>query len=83
MPDVAAFEQKDDFFRDVRRVIRNSFDPFGDLDQMQRPRDVGRILDHVTGQFALDLFVEGINVLVARDDFAGPVRLFVHEGVQR
>ena len=66
-------------------LVAWSADPFQTLGhghQIQAAGDGGRILHHVAGQLAVELAVQGVHLLVARDDGAGLFGILVDKGIQ-
>src|SRR5688500_12433021 len=49
MADISSFINVNDFFSDVRGVVGNPFEAFGNHHQVQRACDRGRVFDHEAG----------------------------------
>lgn len=80
--DVARFVKVDDFFRDVGGVIADALEIVRDAHQAESTGDGGRTFNHETGQFAVELLVEGVDALVAGDNLARQFGACVDKRVQ-
>src|SRR5688572_1022285 len=83
MSDILCFVNINHLLGDIRRVIRNAFEAFGNDHQIQRARNRRRVLDHETGQLAMQLLVDAVDFLVARDNRARAIRRPLHKRIER
>jgi hypothetical protein len=83
VPDVLCFVEINDVFSHVRRVVGDAFDAFGGDDPVEAAADCAGIFHHVLHERGVNLLVERVHFLVARDDGAGGGGILVHERVER
>jgi hypothetical protein len=71
VPDVLRLAEINDFLGDVFRVVGDAFEAFGGHHPVQAAADGVGIFHHVLGEGGVDLLVERVHFLVARNDGAG------------
>src|SRR5499427_9461285 len=64
MANITGGNHEDHVFRDIGRVIANSFEVAGDQDQVQRRLDGMRIRQHVGEEFAKNLRLQRVQLVV-------------------
>ena len=83
MADVLGFAEVNDFLGDVLGVVGDAFEAFGGDDPMQAAPDGVWVFHHVLGEDSMNLLVERVHFLVARDDGACGDGIALHKGVER
>ncbi len=83
VPDVLRFAEINDVFGDVRRVVGDAFEAFGGDDPVEAAADRAGIFHHVLRERGVNLFVERVHFLVARDDGARGGGIAIHKRVER
>src|ERR1700748_2290423 len=82
MPDILAPYQKHDHFSDIRGMIPDPLEVLGDEDQLDRPGDRPRVLEHIREQLTEDLLVQIVHDTVVENDLLGKVGVGVDERIQ-
>src|SRR5215469_5635803 len=82
MADVAAGNEVNHVFGDVRGVIANAFKIFRDENQLKSREDDRRIFHHVGKQFAKELVAKTIDLIVALEHAAGEIDIRADQGIQ-
>ena len=83
VPDVLRVAEINDVFGHVRRVVGDAFDAFGGDDPVEAAADRVGIFHHVLHERGVNLLVERVHFLVARDDGACGGGVAVHKRVER
>src|SRR4030095_106029 len=82
MPDVLPPDQENHHFRNVGRMISNTFEVLGDKYYFQRPRDVLGVLHHISEELPKDLLVAIIDELVVTDHLFRQLHIRVHKCIE-
>jgi hypothetical protein len=83
VPDVLRVAEIHDILGHVRRVVGDAFDAFRGDDPVEAAADRGGIFHHVLHERGVNLLVERVHFLVARDDGARGGGIAVHKRVER
>ena len=71
VPDVLGFAEINHLLCDVFGMVSNAFETFGGDNPIQTTSNRFRVPGHVLRWYLVDIFVERVHFLVARDDGAG------------
>ena len=80
---VARLDDEDDVFGDVGGVVADALEVPGDENEIDAGFDGARIAEHVGEQFADDLTLQRIELIVALEHLLGGADIADHEGVER
>ena len=83
MTNIAPFVEIDNIFRNICGVVGDALQVVRDTHQIQAAGDGMRIFNHETGQLAVELAIEEIDLLVALDDLAGQIGFRVNKRIER
>ncbi len=79
MPDVLRLAKINHFLGNIFRVVGNAFKTFGGNNPVQAAGDGVGIFHHVLRELLMDMFVERVHFLVARNDGAGGDGVALHK----
>ena len=81
MTDILRFAQEDNLLSNVARMISDPFHALGNGHEMQGADNMIGMLQHGFGHLSLNGFVELVDLLVTKNDFARQIRFAIDKGV--
>ncbi len=82
MPDILTFYHEHYHLSDIRSVVANAFQTLGNEYQLDSPRYVTGVLDHIGQQLSEDLLVLIVDVLILLNDFFRKIGVGIHKGIE-
>jgi hypothetical protein len=80
--DVLALDDVDDVFGDVGGVVADTFEIFGDEDELEGGEDDAGIAHHVGEELSEDLVAVMVDLIVGGENFLGEVNVAADDGVE-
>ena len=82
MAHILALDQENYHFGNIRRMISDALQVAGHEHQSQRPRDCGRVFEHIGQQLAKHLLADVVDISIILNDALCQCRIAIDESVE-